>query len=127
MSRGYGNIWFRDVDGDDEAVREAARDLCSLLAQSNLDFDIEIDLQDITNQERRYGSGKEERDWCTATWTEIKLCDCEAHDGSVCWECDKTFMAGTCIICEMCGGKFCEACQDNSCKGLGKHNDKTLV
>ena len=51
MSKGYGNIWFRDVDGDDEAVREAARDLCSLLAESKLDFNIEIDMVDIENTE----------------------------------------------------------------------------
>ena len=47
MSKGYGNIWFRDVDGDEEAVREAAGDLCALLAESKLDFDIEIELHII--------------------------------------------------------------------------------
>ena len=51
MSYGYGTIRFEGVDGDDEAVREAVRELCSLLAESKLDFDIEIDMIEITNTE----------------------------------------------------------------------------
>jgi hypothetical protein len=49
MSYGYGTIRFEGVDGDDEGVREAVRELCMLLAESKLDFDIEIDMVDITN------------------------------------------------------------------------------
>ena len=49
MSYGYGTIRFERVDGDDEAVREAVRELCSLVAESKLEFDIEIDMVDITN------------------------------------------------------------------------------
>ncbi len=51
MSYGYGTIRFEGVDGDDEAVRKAVRELCSLLAESKLEFDIEIDMIDITNTE----------------------------------------------------------------------------
>jgi len=51
MSYGYGAIRFEGVDGDDKAVREAVRELCSLLAESKLEFDIEIDMIDITNTE----------------------------------------------------------------------------
>ena len=53
MSYGYGTIRFEEVDGDDEAVREAVRELCSLVAESNLEFDIEIDMVDITNTKER--------------------------------------------------------------------------
>ena len=49
MSYGYGTIRFEGVDGDDEGVRVAVRELCMLLAESKLDFDIEIDMVDITN------------------------------------------------------------------------------
>ena len=51
MSWGYGTITFEGVDGDEEAVREAVRDLCSLLAESKLEFDIEIDMHTIYDTE----------------------------------------------------------------------------
>jgi hypothetical protein len=51
MSWGYGNIRIEGVEGDDEAVREAVRELCSLLAESELDFEIEIDLYGIEDTE----------------------------------------------------------------------------
>lgn len=53
MSWGYGTIRIEGVEGDDEAVRQAVRDLCSLLAESDLDFDIEIDMVGIENTEER--------------------------------------------------------------------------
>ena len=45
MSWGYGMIRIKDVDGDELAVHEAVRSLCSLLSESELDFEIEIELQ----------------------------------------------------------------------------------
>ena len=51
MSYGYGTIRFVSVEGDDEAVRQAVRDLCSLVAESKLEFDIEIDMHYIEDHE----------------------------------------------------------------------------
>lgn len=47
MSWGYGTIRFEGIDGDEAAVRQAVRKLCELLADSELEFDIEIDMVDI--------------------------------------------------------------------------------
>ena len=52
---------------------------------------------------------------CPSTWLPVKSCDCPAHEGSVCWKCNKSFLSGTCITCEICGGNYCEACQELPC------------
>lgn len=51
MSWGYGTIRIEGVEGDDEAVREAAQELCALLAASDLKFDVEIDLVGVEDTE----------------------------------------------------------------------------
>lgn len=51
MSWGYGTIRIEGVEGDDEAVRQAVRELCSLLAESKLEFEIEVDMVGIENTE----------------------------------------------------------------------------
>ena len=55
MSWGYGTIRIEGVEGDDEAVRKAVQELCLLLAESKLEFDIEIDMHSIENTERKAG------------------------------------------------------------------------
>ena len=88
MSWGYGTIRFEGVDGDEEAVREAVRELCSLLAESKLDFDIEIDMHGIENTEEARATAIEECYSCGDFLTdEGEGCVIDGH--SVCDDCDQ--------------------------------------
>ena len=52
MSYGYGMIRIEGVEGDDEAVRDAVREICALVAESDSElgyFEIEIEMIDIVN------------------------------------------------------------------------------